>query len=571
MSGAQDRWDRLTEPTAPGRDLPARDAAHPADQREGGLLGDLRRRLERLPPGHPSSPYNDDLTRKTPVLRLKDLELPLHGAENGPNGNGSGSGSAVAAGHGAGLVGVPSVSSTTSSSSTTTSSSSNNNNNNNNASSSSNGTHGSDAAAGRLDAANGLGVLSGRFGTAAAGEQDGNGFDRYPAAGPHAPASEPHEPAADPYDATDTYGAAASTYDEPADSYDAPADQYDAPADQYDATDTYDAAADPYEPAADPHEPAADPYESSGHPYEPAGHPYEPAGHPYEPAGHRYAPAREPLGAPGGAHRAVTEPFRAAGVAGHGWNEPEAGLDTITQAAVGAKTDDDADTPLIGQDGSWEWNGRYLTAEECHIADEALGRCRIAEGRNVFGGYGHSGLTPAMRRIEAQLEHGHLLPDTEDRALKRPDKLKQKLADLIMRHPDKSARELALEVPDGIRYAFIFEREHYADAAMQAHSRLRGSGFDLEVRRNCWDNAEYKGVSTRWRDPAHDLVFEVQFHTAESWAAVQRAHPLCEAMTDPATPPAERERLRGSYAEMSATVPVPPGATAIPEYRKDGA
>src|ERR1022692_4889969 len=38
---------------------------------------DLTQRLERLPPGHPSSPYNDDGTRKPPVPRLADRELPL--------------------------------------------------------------------------------------------------------------------------------------------------------------------------------------------------------------------------------------------------------------------------------------------------------------------------------------------------------------------------------------------------------------------------------------------------------------------------------------------------------------
>jgi hypothetical protein len=39
--------------------------------------GDLTQRMERLPPGHPSSPYNDDGTRKPPVARLADRELPL--------------------------------------------------------------------------------------------------------------------------------------------------------------------------------------------------------------------------------------------------------------------------------------------------------------------------------------------------------------------------------------------------------------------------------------------------------------------------------------------------------------
>jgi hypothetical protein len=38
---------------------------------------DLVQRLEKLPPGHPSSPYNEDRTRKPPVARPVDRELPL--------------------------------------------------------------------------------------------------------------------------------------------------------------------------------------------------------------------------------------------------------------------------------------------------------------------------------------------------------------------------------------------------------------------------------------------------------------------------------------------------------------
>lgn len=42
-------------------------------------------RLERLPYGHPSSPYRDDGTRKPPVLDVKTVELPVE-ADYGPPG-----------------------------------------------------------------------------------------------------------------------------------------------------------------------------------------------------------------------------------------------------------------------------------------------------------------------------------------------------------------------------------------------------------------------------------------------------------------------------------------------------
>ncbi len=39
----------------------------------------MRAALEKLPPGHPSSAWNADGTRRPPPPRLEDLELPLPG------------------------------------------------------------------------------------------------------------------------------------------------------------------------------------------------------------------------------------------------------------------------------------------------------------------------------------------------------------------------------------------------------------------------------------------------------------------------------------------------------------
>ncbi len=101
------------------------------------------------------------------------------------------------------------------------------------------------------------------------------------------------------------------------------------------------------------------------------------------------------------------------------------------------------DAPRVDPDGSWHWKGRDLNPEESRIADKAVAKCRDAEGRDADGNYGDHGLTPAMRRIEAQLDHGHLVEDTEKFALKDPDRFKEKLADSIARNPDKSPAELA--------------------------------------------------------------------------------------------------------------------------------
>ncbi len=80
------------------------------------------------------------------------------------------------------------------------------------------------------------------------------------------------------------------------------------------------------------------------------------------------------------------------------------------------------DGDRTGEPDSQELKERRLS----QITDQAIARCREAEGRDADGNYSERGLTPAMRRIEARLEHGELAPDTEKFALKSADRFKAK-------------------------------------------------------------------------------------------------------------------------------------------------
>ena len=111
----------------------------------------------------------------------------------------------------------------------------------------------------------------------------------------------------------------------------------------------------------------------------------------------------------------------------------------------------------VGPDGSWRREGRELTPERSRIADQALAKCHNAEGRGMDDRYGSYGLTPAMRRIEAQLDHGHLAEGTERFALKEANRFKEKFARLIERYPGADPNELVNTIHDGVRYTFIFD------------------------------------------------------------------------------------------------------------------
>jgi hypothetical protein len=69
----------------------------PTDRPRPWSREDLQQRLERLPRGHPSSPYNADGSRKPPLPDLRRLQLPPSGE---PAGTGTGTPEHAAAGPG---------------------------------------------------------------------------------------------------------------------------------------------------------------------------------------------------------------------------------------------------------------------------------------------------------------------------------------------------------------------------------------------------------------------------------------------------------------------------------------
>jgi hypothetical protein len=175
-----------------------------------------------------------------------------------------------------------------------------------------------------------------------------------------------------------------------------------------------------------------------------------------------------------------------------------------------------------------------------------------------------------MRRIEAQLEHGQLAPDTEKFALKSPDRFKEKLAEMIAAEPDKSVEELATEIHDGIRYTFILDRNQYITGMEEITNMLSENGFELGVRKNMWKSDEYKGVNTRWVDPESNVRFEVQFHTEQSLHVKQLTHDTYAGIHDIRTSTEERELLRHYQRTMSAEVILPLDWESIFEFRKQG-
>jgi hypothetical protein len=189
-----------------------------------------------------------------------------------------------------------------------------------------------------------------------------------------------------------------------------------------------------------------------------------------------------------------------------------------------------------------------------YAIDQAYDRVREVERGTV---------TPAMKRIEAEDPERRLAG--LEHSLKGKDRLTEKVAKMVneLGHPVDQAIGL---VKDAIRYTFCYPEARYADGIDADCERLQGTGFQLVERENSWTAEQYKGINSRWREPESGQLFEVQFHTQPSLDGKEETHWAYEKLRVGVPTPAEQRELEDFQKQITARIPVPPGATDIPDY-----
>ena len=207
-------------------------------------------------------------------------------------------------------------------------------------------------------------------------------------------------------------------------------------------------------------------------------------------------------------------------------------------------------------EGSWRGDsGRYLDRAANAEVEERCERIAQAE-RNV--------VSPAMREIEACDPERRLVGF--DHRLKGLDRIKDKVAAQLQAQPDLTNAQAMATVKDAVRFTFHYSEERYTAGVHADSERLEARGFEQVERRNSWEDLQYKGINSRWREPETGLTFEVQFHTHVSFEAKQLTHATYERIRDPQTAREERRELEHLQREAIRNVGIPPGASEIPNY-----
>jgi hypothetical protein len=205
--------------------------------------------------------------------------------------------------------------------------------------------------------------------------------------------------------------------------------------------------------------------------------------------------------------------------------------------------------------GSWQGDrGRSLDSADNSRVDAECDRIAKREQDKI---------SPAMRAIESQ-DPDRCLVGFDDR-LKGRDRIKEKVCDK-MAELFCSSEEGVSVVSDAIRYTFQYREARYTQGVWRDLERFKESGFELRTLKNSWSDDQYKGVNTQWIEPDTGQRFEVQFHTRISFEAKQLTHKAYERLRITQADKFEQMVLEAFQEKVAADVPVPLGATDIPDY-----
>lgn len=214
--------------------------------------------------------------------------------------------------------------------------------------------------------------------------------------------------------------------------------------------------------------------------------------------------------------------------------------------------DDRAPRP---DDGGWRGEtGRYLTPEQHATAIRDINRVRAAEPR----------ITADLRTVESEVDGARLVGLKYH--LKEDDSLKDKVARTMGDHPDRSVTEIVNGIHDVIRYTVELDDSRYTSGVHDVWECLKAEGYTLTYSMNSWGDADYKGLNTRWWTPDGEQVFEVQFHTPESFRAKQDKHEFYERLRDQNASPEEKQQMRLAQREITSRVSAPAGVESIADY-----
>lgn len=199
--------------------------------------------------------------------------------------------------------------------------------------------------------------------------------------------------------------------------------------------------------------------------------------------------------------------------------------------------------------GGWTGpNGLRLSGEQFRGVQASLARAAANE----------PAITTGITRVADALPSGRLIG--LDHRLKEVDSLARKVASDL---DDPAALAQTLDaIKDNVRYTMSIPTGNYIQETTEAVRGLKSAGFEPVQWKSAWGESGtgYQGVNSWWRDPDSGQIFEVQFHTPESFDAKMVTHGLYEQRRVPGVDPAVKDAIRVQEGEIFDAIPRPEGS-----------
>lgn len=149
-----------------------------------------------------------------------------------------------------------------------------------------------------------------------------------------------------------------------------------------------------------------------------------------------------------------------------------------------------------------------------------------------------------------------------DFRLKSESSLERKVGDKT--REGMTREQAAGAIKDSLRYTVGLDPDRYTDGVSGALTTLESKGYEITEAKNYWQPGDpYSGLNMVAQHP-DGHVFELQFHTPDSYAMKEHDnHVLYERYRAADTPVAERRELYATMAQKWDDVVVPTGVMAI--------
>ena len=128
--------------------------------------------------------------------------------------------------------------------------------------------------------------------------------------------------------------------------------------------------------------------------------------------------------------------------------------------------------------------------------------------------------------------------------------------------------DFAKNINDILRYTMDFKFESYTSDCLKTLQMLEEKNYQIKKIWNAWLTFQtrldlgYRGVNTTLINPRRQ-IFELQFHTSESYTAKEANHFLYEQMRLQTTNKESRKRLRQTQIENVANLKFPQNIESI--------